>query len=87
MFDVIKEIFISKKEFAETNYNRLQRALVYIENNVIDSDGGMYLTVDSLTEINDIITGSSIITLRKVNVKPYEFDKMYMHKELLEDKL
>ena len=87
MFDVIKEIFISKKEFTETNYNRLQRALVYIESNVIDSDGGMYLTVDSLTEINDIITGSSIITLRKVNVKPYEFDKMYMHKELLEDKL
>ena len=46
----------------------------------------MYLTVDYLIEINNIITGSNI-TLRKVNVKPYGFDKMYMDKELIEDKI
>ena len=33
----------------------------YIENNLIDSDGNMYLTVDSLIEIYGIITGSSIL--------------------------
>ena len=55
--------------------------MVYIENNLIGSDGGMYLTVDSLIEINNIITGSNNITLRKVNVKPYGFHKMYMDKE------
>ena len=87
MFDVIKEILISEKEFTETNYKRLQKALVYIENNLIDSDGGMYLTVDSLIEINNIITNSNNITLRKVNVKPYRCDKMYMDKELIEEKL
>ena len=81
MFDVIKEILITEKEFTETNYKRLQKALVYIENNLIDSDGGMYLAVDSLIEINNIITGSNNITLRKVNVKPYGFHKMYMDKE------
>ena len=54
---------------------------------MIDSDGGMYLTVDSLIEINNIITGSDNITLRKVNAKPYGFDKMYMDKELIGDKL
>ena len=32
-FDVIKEILISEKEFTETNYKRLQKALVYIEKN------------------------------------------------------
>ena len=47
----------------------------------------MYLTVDSLTEINNITTGSKNITLRKVDVKPYGFDKMDMDKELIEDKL
>ena len=47
----------------------------------------MVVTVDSLTEINNLITGSYSITLRKVNVKPYGFDKMYMDKELIEDKL
>ena len=30
MFDVIKEILISGKEFTETNCKRLQEALVYI---------------------------------------------------------
>ena len=78
---------MSEKEFTGTNYKRLQKALVYIENNLIGSDGGMYLTVDSLKETNNIITGSNNITLRKVNVKPYGFDKMYMDKELIEDKL
>ena len=83
MFNVIKEILISKKEFTK----KLQKALVYIENNLIDSDGGMYLTVDSLIKINKLIIGSNNITLRKVNVNPYGFDKMYMDKELIEDNL
>ena len=47
----------------------------------------MYLTVDSLIEINNILTGSNNITLRKVNVKSYGLDKMYMVKELIKDKL
>ena len=59
MFDVIKEILITEKEFTETNHKRLQKALVYIENDLIDSDGTMYLTVDSLIKINNIITGSN----------------------------
>ena len=83
MFDVIKEILITEKEFTETNYKRLQKALVYIENNLIDSDGGMYLAVDSLIEINNIITGSQNITLRNINVNPYGFDKMYMDKAII----
>ena len=53
---------------------------------MIDSDGNMYFTVDSLIEINNIITGSNNIALRKVNVKPYGFDKMHMDKDLIEDK-
>ena len=61
--------------------------MVYIENDLIDSDGGMYLTDDLLIETNNIITGSNNITLRKVNVKPYGFVKMYMDKEIIEDKL
>ena len=87
MFDVIKEILISEKNFTKTNYKKIQKALVYIENNLIDSDGGMYLTVDSLIELNNITTGSNNITLRKFNLKPYGFDKTYIDKELIEDKL
>ena len=47
----------------------------------------MYLTIDFLIEINNTITGSNNITSRKVNVKPYGFEKMYMDKGLIEDKL
>ena len=61
--------------------------MVIIENNLKDSDGGMYWSVDSLIEINNTITGWNNITLRKVNVNPYKFDKMYMGKELIEDKI
>ena len=87
MLDVIKEILISEKKFTETNYKRVQKALVYIENNLIGSDSGICLTVVFLMETRNIITSSNNITLRKVNVKPYGFDKMHMDKELIEDKL
>ena len=73
MFDVIKEILILEKVFTETNYKKLQKALIYIEKNSIDSDGGRYLAADPLIEINNIITSSNTISLTKVNVKPYEF--------------
>ena len=33
MLDVIKEILISEKEFTETNYEKLPKGSVYIENN------------------------------------------------------
>ena len=61
--------------------------MVYIKNNLIDSDGWLYMTADSLTEINSILTGSNNITLRKVNVKPYGFDKMHIDKAMIEVKL
>ena len=47
----------------------------------------MYLIVDSLIEINNIITRSNIINLRKINLNPYRFDNMYMDKDLIENKL
>ena len=43
----------------------------------------MCFTVDSLIDINNIITGSNNINLRKVNVKLYGYDKMYIEKRLI----
>ena len=39
-----------------------------------------------MIEINNIITSSNNITLRKVNVNPYRLDKMYMDTELIKCK-
>ena len=86
MFDVIKELLISEEEFTETNNERLKKSLVYIENTLIDSDGALYTTVYSFIEINNVITSSNNITLRKLNVNPYGFAKPYMDKQLTEDK-
>ena len=61
--------------------------MVYVENNLIDSESGMYLTIDFLIDISNIITASDNVTLRKVNVKPYEFDEMYMDQELIKEHL
>ena len=58
----------------------------YIENNLIDSNGNMYLRADSLIEVNNKITVSNNITLRQVDVKEYGSDKMHMDKDLTEDK-
>ena len=87
MSAVIKETLILDKGFSETNYKRLQNTLVYIENNLIDSHGCMCLTIDSLIQINNIIASSNNINLKKVNVKPYGFDRMCMDKNQIEDKL
>ena len=72
---------------SDINFERLENALVYIQNNLMDSDDDKYLTVDSLIDINNIITSSNNITPRNVNVKPCGFDKMYMDKDLIEGKL
>ena len=45
------------------------------------------MTVDSLIDKNNIITGLNNIYLRKVNAKPYGSDKTYMVKVIIENKL
>ena len=47
----------------------------------------MHLTVDYFVEISNLITGSNNITLIRFSVNRYGFDKMYIDKELIEDKL
>lgn len=44
------------------------------------------LTVHSFIDKNNIKTSSNNINLQKVNVKPYGCDKVYLNKDLIEDK-
>ena len=76
---------VSEKNLKDINFKRLEKVLVYIKNNLFDSDNNLYLPVDSLTDINILMTDSNKITLRKVNLKPFGYDKMYMDKDLIED--
>ena len=47
----------------------------------------MHLTVDYLIKINNIITSSINIIFRNVNIKTHGFDKTYIDKDLIKDKL
>ena len=59
---MLEKILVSEKELSDINFKRLKKA--YIKNNLIDSDNKMYLTVDSLTDINNIINGLNNFTIK-----------------------
>ena len=84
-----KKILIPEEKFTETNYERLKKGVIYIKSNLIDSDGNMFLMVDSLIKIYNIITSSNNITLRNVNAKTYGFYGVLCiwEKNIIEDKL
>ena len=84
---MLEKTLVSEKELSDINFERLKNVLVYLKNNLIDSDDNMYLTVDSLIDMNNVITGSNNIILRKVNVKLCGYNKMYMGKDLIDNKL
>ena len=50
-------------------------------------DNNLYLTVDLLIDINNIITVLNNIALRKVNGKSHGHGKMFMEKDLIKIKL
>ena len=85
MHDTIKQILVSKKSLLILLMN--DSFLNYIENDLKDYGNNMYFRVDSLIQISNIITGQNNITLRKVSVVQYRFDKFFMDKDLIEDKL
>ena len=53
----MKEILLSENEFSKTDYERLKKNIGLYKNNLINSDGNMYLTVDLLIETNNIMNG------------------------------
>ena len=81
--DKLQIILLEEGEFTDHNYELMQSALEYW----IDKNGKLFLIVDSLITLNNIITDSQNLFLRDVNVKPAGFDKMYLDKTLIESAL
>ena len=71
-----EKTLIFEKELSDIDFERVKNALMYIKNNVIDSDENMYVTFESLIDASNTVTSSNNITLRKANVKPCEYDIM-----------
>ena len=54
---------------------------------LINKDRNLFLTVDSLIRINNIITNSHNLHLRRHNVKPAGYNKQYMDASRIETEL
>ena len=84
---MLRKLLVLEKLLGNIDFKRFEKAFVYMKNNLFDSGNNMYLAVDSLIDIDNIVTGSNNITQINDNVKPQECDKIYMDKDLLQDKL
>ena len=85
--DVLQIILLEEDEFKDQNYLLMTSSLEYKNTYLTDKNGDIFLTVDSLILLNNIITDSRNITLRDINVKPAGYDKTYMSKFLIEPAL
>ena len=69
------------------NITRMMQAADFKNSHLLTEDGDLFLTVDSLISINNIITNSNNICLRKCEVKPAGYDKQYMISTKIESEL
>ena len=80
---------ILNEEGGLNNKNLFQMMLVpqFKNKELVNKDGDLFLTVDSLIRINNYITDSHNIQLRRINVKPAFYNKQYMDFTRIESEL
>ena len=81
------KILTEEKELTTLNLQRMVNACNYKNRELINSDGDLFLTVDSLITLNNIILGSCNISLRCVNVRPAFYNKRYLDHSKIEFEL
>ena len=74
-------------EFNVQNIMRMKYARNFENQELINKDGDLFLTVDSLIRLNNIITNSHNLHLRSHNVKPAGYKKQYMDASRIETEL
>ena len=80
-------ILNEEKEFSEDNFYRMIKAYNYIQGELLTAEGDLFLTVDSLITLNNIITNANNLFLRQKNIKPAGYNKQYMHFNYIESEL
>ena len=61
---MLRKLLLSENELSNINFERLKKGLIYIKK-LVDSDEIMYLTVDLLIHINNIVAGLDNILLER----------------------
>ena len=86
MFALIK-ILKEEGEFNVQNLIKIRNAHDFKNQELINKEGDLFLTADSLIRINNTITNSHNFHLRRINVKPASYDKHYMEASRIESEL
>ena len=81
------KILKEQDEFNNQNFMRMWFAHDFKNQELINKGGDLFLTVDSLIRINNIITGLHNFYLRPNNIKPAGYTKQYMDAGKIEAEL
>ena len=84
---LLTKILIEEGEFNEVNLRRLTPAYIFKKTFLTTSNNNLYLTLDSLIEINNIILNKHTQKLRQTQVKPLAYNFQYMHFSKIETNL
>ena len=76
--EAIKRILEEERETSDLNALSLKSAYDFRNQYLMDSNESLFLTVDSLNRLNNIITGSRNTQLRTHNVKAAGLNNYYM---------
>ena len=74
-------------EFNVQNTMRMKYECDFKNQELLNKDGDLFLTIDSLIRINNIITNSHNLHLRRHNVKRAGYNKQYMNASRIEAEL
>ena len=73
--DSLVKILNEEGELNNKNLFQMMLARQFKNKELVNEDGDLFLTVDSLIRINNYITDSHNIQLRQINVKPAFYEK------------
>ena len=76
--EALHKILNEEGELNNKNLFQMMLAHQFKNKELVNKDGNLLLTVDSLIRINNHITDSQNIQLRRINVKPAFYNKQYM---------
>ena len=86
-YEALLKILNEENELNNINFIWMINACEFKNKELVNKDGDLFLTVDSLIRINNYITDSHNIQLRQINVKPAFYDKQYMDFTRIESEL
>ena len=85
--EILIKILKEEGELTKKNLFQMTLGLQFKNNELLNEDGDLFLTVDSLITLNNYVTDSHNILLRQINGKPAFHNKQYMDFTMIETEL